>query len=278
MRYVDLREIRRRLPADWETRANAALATVRAAHAEKRHSEVNKQSSLWTELKSALSELSHGKCWYCESKEDRSDKAVDHFRPKNAVAECPEHHGYWWLAFQWQNYRFSCTYCNSKRRDQTTGSSGGKHDHFPLLNPDDRIFDENACNHERPELLDPTVASDTMILYFRQDGMVEPRRQGPKYIEQQQRATTSIWLYHLTHSDLVDARVDLFNSIEAFINLGKSYHEAWSTGDVSAQAGFDAAVAGLKKLIMDASEFSAAAKDMIRGFRDDRNSWIDVLC
>ena len=104
MRYIDLKEIRKFLPPDWETRANTSLAIVRAAGPEERHSEINKRSSLWTELKSALSELSNGKCWYCKSKEDRSDKSVDHFRPKNAVAENPAHEGYWWLAFQWQNY------------------------------------------------------------------------------------------------------------------------------------------------------------------------------
>jgi uncharacterized protein (TIGR02646 family) len=278
MRYVDLKEIRKLLPPDWESRANTALAIVRAAAPEERHSEINKRSSLWTELKSTLSELSNGKCWYCESKEDRSDKSVDHFRPKNAVAENPAHEGYWWLAFQWQNYRFSCTYCNSRRRDQETGSTGGKHDHFPLLNCGDRVFEEGSCDSERPELLDPTVASDTIILYFRQDGVVEARRQGPEYVEQQKRANTSVWLYHLAHSDLIDARIDLFNSIERLIKVGKSYYQAWLTGDASAQAGFDVAVAGLKKLVTDASEFSAAAKDMVRGFRDDRNSWIDLLC
>jgi hypothetical protein len=73
MRYIDLREIRKKLPSDWEALADTALAAVRAARPGMRNGEINKRSSLWAVLKPMLRDLSGGKCWYCESKEDRSD-------------------------------------------------------------------------------------------------------------------------------------------------------------------------------------------------------------
>src|SRR5438045_318094 len=48
---------------------------------------VNAQGRLWSVFKKVLEEASNRKCWYCEAKQSRSDMAVDHFRPKNAVKE-----------------------------------------------------------------------------------------------------------------------------------------------------------------------------------------------
>jgi len=69
----------------------------------------------------SLEQLSREKCWYCETKQERSNMAVDHFRPKSGVAECAAHPGYWWLALAADNYRFACTYCNSLLKDGEAG-------------------------------------------------------------------------------------------------------------------------------------------------------------
>jgi hypothetical protein len=101
----------------------------------------------------------------------RSDNAVDHYRPKSRVAECPKHPGYWWLAFDWTNYRFSCTFCNSLRRDDQTESLGGKKDRFPLRDESRRAFGpDDTLDDEEPVLLDPTWFGDPPILWFDEDG------------------------------------------------------------------------------------------------------------
>jgi len=138
LRYIDPEDIfasLERLPEGWEKwqeEAEKALAEVRAAGGSSET--VNAHGDLWRSLKGQLEQVSDGKCWYCESSQHRADNAVDHYRPKNRNRS-GEHDGYWWLAFDWRNYRYSCTYCNSRRSDDVKGTSGGKHDNFPLLTP-----------------------------------------------------------------------------------------------------------------------------------------------
>src|SRR4051812_48374124 len=131
MRYVDAQAVGQNLPDGWAARAKQAEEAVEAAQPAVRSAAVNARSAIWRDLKDTLKQVSHNKCWYCESIDIRSDNAVDHFRPKAAVADSPAHEGYWWLAFKWENYRFCCTYCNSRRLDDR-GNVGGKADRFPL--------------------------------------------------------------------------------------------------------------------------------------------------
>jgi hypothetical protein len=50
------------------------------------------------------------KCCYCESREQSKRNDVEHFRPKTRADRRPgarEDHGYWWLAWSWENLLFS---------------------------------------------------------------------------------------------------------------------------------------------------------------------------
>src|SRR5882724_7294129 len=110
MRYVDIDELD--VPDGWQTRADQALSDLRneiaAAEASARAqgkdangiAEARKKAitegtekptreKIWRDLTEPLKRLSDGKCWYSESRNPASDKNVDHFRPKNAVAEDP---------------------------------------------------------------------------------------------------------------------------------------------------------------------------------------------
>ncbi len=59
---------------------------------------------IWKEAKPALRGESAGKCAYCECATDVvAHGDVEHFRPKST---------YWWLAFSYDNYTFSCQICN----------------------------------------------------------------------------------------------------------------------------------------------------------------------
>jgi uncharacterized protein (TIGR02646 family) len=93
----------------------------------------------------------HGKvCAYCGCHLPRNDRGdVDHFRPKN-LRDDPSHDGYWWLAYEFDNYRLSCSTCNSSR----------KSDRFPLRRRAHRVtFQDRArLAREARLLLDP--ASD----------------------------------------------------------------------------------------------------------------------
>ena len=68
-------------------------------------------------VKSALKNLQHGKCCFCEAKVSHvSHGDVEHFRPKagyqideNAPLVRP---GYFWLAYDFSNLFFACQICN----------------------------------------------------------------------------------------------------------------------------------------------------------------------
>lgn len=50
------------------------------------------EQAVWRDLKDGLANLLHDKCWYCETAVDRSDNAVDHFRPKGRVSDAANPH------------------------------------------------------------------------------------------------------------------------------------------------------------------------------------------
>lgn len=91
----------------------------------------------------------HYKCAFCEWKEQRSYRPVEHFRPKMAADRrpgCPERHGYWWLAFAWTNMLFACPGCNGKKGIRFPLASGSVV--LPSGQP--------PPGQELPLLLDPT--------------------------------------------------------------------------------------------------------------------------
>lgn len=278
MRPVDRTGLKRRLPPGWEKRAADALAAVRAAPPNEKSKVLDRYSPVWRDrdLKRALAELSYHKCWYCEGHDLRSDGVVDHFRPKARVAGIPVHPGYWWLAFDPLNFRYCCTYCNSRRVDAATGKGGGKQDQFPLFDEQTRAYPERSGDDEKVVLLDPVVPADTLLLYFGDDGEVHARFPNAA-LERVKRVEVSIDTYHLNHTDLIEERLELLNRIRTAVELGKAYFSVWQHGDDSAKAAFDAAVDALTHLVIDRAEFATAARDMIKGLREDGHPWIDAI-
>jgi hypothetical protein len=223
MRYVDIDQLQ--LPDGWQARANKALdelrAEIAAAEGEARTAGKDVEAArkraiteglkqparqaLWRELAPALAALKKEKCWYSESRNPASDKNVDHFRPKNRVAEDPDHEGYWWKAFDWRNYRYASQWCNQRRVSDVSGTKGGKADHFPLHTDSFRARQEtDDIDREDHMLLDPVDPGDWKLLTFRPDGYPTPAK--PEGSSEYQRAATSIEVYHLDCKELVDDR------------------------------------------------------------------------
>ncbi|MDM8523306.1 hypothetical protein QUF80_08040 [Desulfococcaceae bacterium HSG8] len=103
----------------------------------------------WREndVKTSLWRYHHKKCCYCERKRDlKRESDVEHFRPKAKVTEDENHSGYWWLAYDWTNYLFSCKACNQEY----------KKNRFPLLPGGKRAFKErDDLSVEKPVLINP---------------------------------------------------------------------------------------------------------------------------
>lgn len=144
-------------PKDFPTRriqdACAALAAAGGAC---------ETAELWGDYKDVFSEAQHGKCAWCEAVDTTEPGAVDHYAPKKEVGrlmtpgqERPKRTnvqgrsivalhapGYWWLAYDWDNWLFACNRCNS----------GWKLTLFPV----------QEVPHPRP---DPTTAYTPLLLH-----------------------------------------------------------------------------------------------------------------
>jgi 5-methylcytosine-specific restriction endonuclease McrA len=192
--FVNLDSLR--LPDGWCPRADAKRQQILEAadDPEKRAAALGRSSSVWADAKPALSDLSLGKCWYCEIVESRSDLNVDHFRPKSRVAENIDHDGYWWLAVDPDNFRLSCQFCNQRRLAVDGGEGGGKWDHFPLLDETCRAMSPaDDIRNEHVVLIDPTQAIDVSLLSFDYDGKAFPNPQKcPPGSNELTRAETSV--------------------------------------------------------------------------------------
>lgn len=256
MRYVNLDAFD--LPEGWQARADAALADGQA--------KVNDHSDVWRCLKQTLMSLSHDKCYYCEIIQERSDGAVDHFRPKST---------YPWSAFSPANYRFSCTFCNSVRTDDENGRKGGKGDKFPLMDETKRA---TCCEEEvgeTPILLDPCKPDEPGLIDFDETGKPIPTYSEEAHAGRYRRATESVRLLHLDHADLVDKRKTLAISIKRKIEAADRLFPQTESGNVAIDNSFSDHVRSLANYISESAELSAFARRILAGHRDVL--WVENL-
>lgn len=246
-------------PDGWDNRAAAARGEAGDDLVE-----ISKRSLIWRELKDSLACLSHDKCWYCEIKQERSDNAVDHFRPKSQ---------YPWLAFEKTNLRYSCTYCNSRRKSPETGETEGKGDSFPIFDEAKRATGPGQESRESPMLLDPAKTQDPGFLDFYEDG--RPCSSQPNHEVRKRRAETSIKTYHLDHQDIVEKRRTLAADIKAKIREADALFEQCDAGNPAVDDAFAGLIRVLSSAISEAAELSAFARKVVAGARDI--IWVEEL-
>lgn len=267
MRYVDRSKLIK--PTGWPARAQTAAQAV--ANGE----EPNDHSAVWRELKDALADLLYDKCWYCESPVERSDNAVDHFRPKGRVSDAANAHaGYRWLAFDESNFRYACTYCNSRRKDLENETAGGKADRFPLVNEARRVYAVGAVSAEQPLLLDPCEISDWRLLGCLQENG-QPCAASTDPVSKQ-RAEASVEIYHLHYEPTCKRRHAAAVQLMADLSEGKRLFEL-ATQDPSREVDFKSVAARLRRAIDREAPFSGDMHFLLRGQRSSEHPWIQDL-
>ena len=267
MRYVDRAKLVK--PVGWLARAQAASQAVSDG------ADPNDFSAVWRDLKDGLANLLHDKCWYCESTIDRSDNAVDHFRPKGRVSDATKpHFGYRWLAFDESNFRYACTYCNSRRKDVENGTAGGKADRFPLLNEAQRVYASGAITEEQPMLLDPCEISDWRLLGCHQENG-QPCATSTEGIAKR-RAEVSIEVFHLHYEPTCKRRHAVAVQLMADVDEGKRLFEL-ATQDLARAPDFKSVAGRLRRAIDRDSPYSGDMHFLLRGQRSDAHPWIQEL-
>ncbi|BFM21486.1 HNH endonuclease family protein [Gilvimarinus japonicus] len=258
MRWICKDEIEECLTQAWRDMAGQAKASLLAAPDHESRKAILKRvasSNVWRDFYDLLPDSYKRKCWYCEAEEIRSDMPVDHFRPKSKVEDEHSHEGYWWLAFDWDNYRCACTFCNSRRVFEET--EGGKACRFPLENPEERVFvpaDQESIHNERPYFLDPFNPDDEKLLWFDNDGLPVAKPEATD--KQKSKVENSIEIFHLHETRISRARNRVRLEVERQIIK------------IKANDNVAAAKAKLRRMVRDTEKLSRAAVVYLRAHRE----------
>jgi uncharacterized protein (TIGR02646 family) len=277
MRYIDIQELEKKAeagvwpPRKWEEKARKLTGELRNAPDGKARSAIlNKPgNNIWGKLKEDLKRLSYNLCWYCEVDTDGMPGDIDHYRPKEGVTENKKHPGYWWLAYEWRNFRFSCKRCNSYMTDPATRKVGGKQNHFPLADESQRIGAECAyvvLSQEYPMLLDPTKQGDPQLLTFVSDGQAVPASSDEESIDYK-RAAASIKIYHFNHSIPKRKRRKIYSEVRRFMKSYQRLLPALEDNNPVAIEGMKPVMLSLGKTVSPRTEYSSAARAYLELYR-----------
>lgn len=150
----------------WKERSQELITELARLEAdgdlEARNALIDKNDGHWGDLKPWLLALSHGKCWFSEVRDLYSHYDVEHFRPKKKAKalDGQERDGYWWLAFDYMNFRVCGNVGNRKK--------GGW---FPLR--DGSMLSSYGARCEECEVgyfLDPIDEEDVRLVAFDETG------------------------------------------------------------------------------------------------------------
>lgn len=180
-----------------------------AGDVEGRNKFIDDHESHWGDLKEWLTVLSFGKCWFSEAKEIFSHYDVEHFRPKKAAKELDgtKRDGYWWLAFDYTNFRLCGNVGNRKKGTW-----------FPLSSESClSSFDNPREESEEPYLLDPTDEEDVNLIAFDDEGKAIPSP-GCSEWEKQRVCETITRLKLNDHINLAEERRKVWQKVSQEID------------------------------------------------------------
>lgn len=215
---------------------------------------IDKHAAHWGRLKPWLLTLSGGKCWFTEARDIASHLDVEHFRPKKVARNIkgPERDGYWWLAFDYTNFRIAGTVPNRKKGAW-----------FPLrYGSQCSTFTRRCEGDEVPHFLDPTNAYDVTLLAFDEEGKAVPSPGITRWEVVRVRRTVD-WLKLTEHQALAEERRKVWQNTTKLID---KYLHALSCARTSAAARerLKGAAREIACLTKPDAELSAVAKWCVR--------------
>lgn len=263
MRYIPLKETH---PVDeaWLSKANELLQEMLDAPDDDARKQIIKDNKqFWGKLKDWLLSLSHQKCWFSEAKDCFNYWEVEHFRPKMSAKDrdgTENKDCYWWLAFDWANFRI-CGDVGNK----TKGTF------FPLRAGSTRIKPLGDERLEEPLLLDPADPDDPKLISFNFEGKAIP---APEITDSWEldRAEYSVERYNLNNYPiLVDQRKLVWNECWTLIQQYLAELESASkTNSPIARQQSKEKMRSIRAMIRPEKEFSSVARACVMSTGDVR--------
>jgi hypothetical protein len=260
MRHIPLRD--QEPDAAWLAKANRLLDELKAApDTAARNKIIDDNCAVWGELKDWLLRLSHQKCWFSEAKDGFSHWEVEHYRPKKSAKDVNgTYDGYWWLAFDWQNFRICGNAGNRK-----------KGTFFPLRPGSARVGPHGDVRYEDAQLLDPIDEDDPGLLSFNIEGRAVPAAHITDAWEKE-RVEYSVIRYNLDFPPLMDKRKVLWSEcwrrVQEYLKELATYHA--DKNNVIARDRYKQALKRVRELMREDRELSAVARACVLSSGDPR--------
>ena len=256
MRYIDLSLIKTDDPEvdKWLKRALALTEKLKSLKTHKERAEFFKNHPIWSDFKDILISYFGEKCWYSDYSIENSLGDVDHFRPKNCSTDEKGNiilkDGYWWLAYDYINYRLSCERCNRPNDDT------GKKDIFPLKNGTTPATYPNR--NDVPILLDPCNEDDVLLIYCDEEGKILPLTSDN---DQKLRVEITIKIYNLSRFD--NTRRIHINQCKGQLSILNLFYKT------NNEEGVQEALKQIEILTDDKSNFSSFVRKYIKNEMDN---------
>lgn len=157
-------------------------------------------------IKEALKNAQNDKCCFCESTVSHiSYGDVEHFRPKAAYKQnendAYQYPGYFWLAYDWDNFMFSCQICNQRYKKNL----------FPLKNTSHRDVENQNIKYENPLLINPTKENPEDWIIF-EKAFIKSKNNSKK-------GETTIKVLGLKRNELWEKRNSKYKMINSLIQM-----------------------------------------------------------
>lgn len=213
---------------------------------------IDDNDKVWKQLRDWLLSLSYDKCWYSEARDVFSVLEVEHYRPKKCLKRQPRSpilDGYWWLTFDWKNYRMCGKVGNAKKQD-----------FFPLAATSPvAVYGGLGINNEIPLLLDPARAGDPELLSFNEDGAAVAHEDADAFSKL--RVDVTVSRLNLDHGRLKKARLRIWNRCRELIDecRGLAHQMQVAAGSADNEA-LMLKKSELERMVRPDAEFSSVAK------------------
>ncbi|MBF4491486.1 hypothetical protein IR010_02965 [Flavobacterium sp. MR2016-29] len=228
---------------------------IKATTDAERYEIIEKNHKIWKSLKDALKTMSYGKCWYSEARELYSHYHVDHFRPKKRAFDINniDRGGYWWLAFDWENYRLMGSVGNTKKGDYFPVK---RHKALTYLDPTkDEVY----------YLLDPSKKDDVKLLNFEETGKAIPTANEKSANWSYLRAKETIDWYDLNYEDLKEERKRIWRTtVDEILETQYLLDEFEVSQSVVTESEILSKYEAFRKLISPCTELSATYRSCLR--------------
>lgn len=207
------------------------------------------KDTFWQNLKPHFMKAQHQKCGYCEVQVSAHGD-VEHYRPKSEVQELVAEgtelansrklrgrkipaiteKGYWWLAYEWENYLLSCAICNQKYKSALFPVAPNRiardHQKFKAQDPQ-----KKDVGKEEPLLINPFEKDLDPFTHFEflKSGVIKPRNRDIRGLE----TIRVCGLHRISLKQLRGPKaVEIWDDSEEFLNATpkSNYQRRLATG------------------------------------------------